>query len=148
MMVSGSIEHLDNDIELLSLTDVGTQVTSWKPSSEDLSSRASEPKTGSRIMNEGSAEYGYFLGNIDPGTGKSSHSTLDNYMTEDDLEKSSVKDKPAYPGSTDIEFDLTIESRWTRDANGTNGDEMLYGLRVRMDYDVIEILNELVEGEV
>ena len=141
LFATGSNVFVDRELQRDQPQDLDLSKKAWEPPAYETTSRATEPKPGSRVLNDGDQD-GYFLGKVNPADFSNAYSTLDNYLDYTDLATKSSKDKPAFPGSIDIEFDLTVESRWNRDDNGTNGDELLYNMRVWNNYNDVQIRDE------
>jgi hypothetical protein len=140
--VTGKNQFVQNDVEIKIEADSTLIRTTLEPSTYKTTSRATGPKPGSMIRNDGDPVNGFFLGKINPDF-TNDYSTLDNYMTEEDLETPNVKDIPAFPGTTDIVYDLTLESVYLRDDNGANGDDVLYIQHVGVDLNKVEVRNEI-----
>jgi preprotein translocase subunit SecG len=142
LYVTGTNELAYSDIEIKATQDNTPEKVSWEPPPYTFSSRALQQKPGTYIRNEGSVDDGYFLGDILP-TFYNDYSSLSTYLKDADIAASAnAVDKPAFPGTTDLVYTLTLESTDERDTNQTNGDEMLYQTKVSVDYNTVELRDE------
>jgi hypothetical protein len=141
LFVTGQFNFGDNEVEMKVITDNGPVKKTWEPPAYQTTSRATGPLKDSNIQNDGDSVSGYFLGKINPDF-SNDYSTLDNYLDHTDLGAANAKDKPAFPGSTDIVYDLTIGARNIRDDNGNDGDDVLYINYIGVDLDTVQVRDE------